>query len=64
MINIEHGIVSRREAVDPGIARRLPVGSQLRILPNHACATGTQFSEYDVVSGAGAAQQWRRFDGW
>ena len=62
--NQEHGIVSRRGAVDPDIARRLPVGTQLRILPNHACATGTQFPEYYVVSGAGAAQQWRRFDGW
>ncbi|MBX9840772.1 MAG: DSD1 family PLP-dependent enzyme [Xanthobacteraceae bacterium] len=62
--NQEHGIVSRRGTADPDIAQRLPVGTQLRILPNHACATGTQFSEYHAVSGARPAQQWRRFDGW
>jgi D-serine deaminase-like pyridoxal phosphate-dependent protein len=42
--NQEHGIVSRRDGrVDPDMMRRLPVGTRLRILPNHACATGAQF---------------------
>ena len=35
-----------------------------RILPNHACATGAQFSEYQAITAHGVAQQWRRFDGW
>jgi D-serine deaminase-like pyridoxal phosphate-dependent protein len=62
--NQEHGIVSRRGVADPDIAQRLPIGTQLRILPNHACATGTQFSEYHAVSGTRPVQLWRRFDGW
>jgi D-serine deaminase-like pyridoxal phosphate-dependent protein len=62
--NQEHGIVSRRGVADPDITKRLPIGTQLRILPNHACATGTQFPEYHAVSGTRPVQLWRRFDGW
>jgi threo-3-hydroxy-D-aspartate ammonia-lyase len=61
----EHGIVARRDGkVDPDIARRFPLGTQLRLLPNHACATGTQFSDYHAIAADGAVQRWRRFDGW
>ena len=61
----EHGIVSRMDGkVDPDMATRLPIGRRLRILPNHACATGAQFSEYQAITAHGVAQQWRRFDGW
>jgi len=63
--NQEHGIVSRRDgAPDPHIAERFPVGTRLRILPNHACATGAQFSEYHVVATDGDPPTWRRFNGW
>ena len=62
--NQEHGIVSHRSAPDTAIARHLPIGTQIRILPNHACATGTQFSEYHMLNARGVAQTWRRFDGW
>jgi threo-3-hydroxy-D-aspartate ammonia-lyase len=63
--NQEHGIVSRMDGkVDPDMAMRLPIGRRLRILPNHACATGAQFSEYQAITAHGVAQQWRRFDGW
>ena len=63
--NQEHGIVSRMDGkVDPDMARRLPIGRRLRILPNHACATGAQFAEYQAITAHGVAQQWRRFDGW
>jgi D-serine deaminase-like pyridoxal phosphate-dependent protein len=42
--NQEHGILSRTDAkADVDISKLFPVGSQLRILPNHACATGAQF---------------------
>ena len=64
-VNQEHGIVSRMDGkVDPDMATRLPIGTRLRILPNHACATGTQFSEYQAITVDGVVQQWRRFDGW
>ncbi|HKA74824.1 MAG TPA: DSD1 family PLP-dependent enzyme [Xanthobacteraceae bacterium] len=63
--NQEHGIVARRDGVaDPAIAGRFPIGTQLRILPNHACATATQFPEYRVIAQGGATPTWRRFDGW
>src|SRR5204863_8964810 len=36
--NQEHGIISRSDgSSDRDIARRFPIGSLLRILPNHAC---------------------------
>lgn len=64
--NQEHGILSRTGEVDEGIATCFPVGTLLRILPNHACATAAQFPEYVAVgddSEAGA-QSWARFYGW
>jgi D-serine deaminase-like pyridoxal phosphate-dependent protein len=37
---------------------------KLRILPNHACATGAQFPEYHAVAPDGHSVEWRRFHGW
>jgi D-serine deaminase-like pyridoxal phosphate-dependent protein len=61
--NQEHGIVSRQGTRDSDIAQRFPVGSRLRILPNHACATGAQFPQY-VACSEGSAELWTRFYGW
>ena len=63
--NQEHGIVSRagmRRTRD--IAQRFPVGTQLRILPNHACATGAQFPSTRPLAPAASLQHWPRFYGW
>ncbi|NTX21918.1 DSD1 family PLP-dependent enzyme [Burkholderia cepacia] len=62
--NQEHGIVSRAGAPDSGIAQRFPTGTRLRILPNHACATGAQHPEYQAIGDDGSAQAWPRFYGW
>lgn len=64
--NQEHGIVARRGgATCPDIVQRLPLGTQLRILPNHACATAAQFPAYTVLGGDGTVQgRWERFHGW
>ena len=62
--NQEHGILSRQGARDTDIATRFPVGTQLRILPNHACATGAQFPEYHAVSASGELETWERIYGW
>ena len=63
--NQEHGIVSNADgSAAAGIAERFPIGSQLRILPNHACATGAQFGAYHAIGAGGAAQTWERFGGW
>ena len=62
--NQEHGIVGRRGggALD---AAQYPVGTLLRVLPNHACATAAQHDRYHVVDGsAQIAAVWPRFSGW
>src|SRR5262249_52678027 len=49
--NQEHGILAQADgAIDPAIAERFPIGTRLRILPNHACATGAQFPCYHAVA--------------
>ncbi len=60
--NQEHGIVSHRDGVD---VSKYPIGTRLRILPNHACATGAQHAAYHVVRGGRAIEaKWERFGGW
>jgi D-serine deaminase-like pyridoxal phosphate-dependent protein len=37
----------------------------LRILPNHACATGAQHGRYQVLGKTGRVEAaWERFSGW
>ncbi|VWC12435.1 DSD1 family PLP-dependent enzyme [Burkholderia lata] len=62
--NQEHGIVSRVGSPDAGIAQRFPIGTRLRVLPNHACATGAQHPEYQAIAEDGGTQTWPRFYGW
>jgi D-serine deaminase-like pyridoxal phosphate-dependent protein len=64
--NQEHGILSSVQdgAHVDDIAQQFPIGMKLRILPNHACATGAQFPEYHAVAPDGNSVEWRRFHGW
>ena len=62
--NQEHGIVSRAGSPDADIVARFPVGTLLRILPNHACATGAQFPEYQALCENQEIAVWKRFYGW
>lgn len=68
--NQEHGILAPTALGQgnkhPGgnIADRFPIGTKLRILPNHACSTGAQFPEYHVLSSDGEIAVWERFHGW
>ncbi|MGN4151892.1 DSD1 family PLP-dependent enzyme [Burkholderia gladioli] len=62
--NQEHGILQRVGEPDREIATRLPIGTRLRILPNHACATGAQHPEYQAIAADGSVQTWPRFYGW
>ena len=63
--NQEHGIVGWRDGhVDATLAQRFPLGTRLRILPNHACATAAQFPHYEVIGRDGALTRWERFGGW
>jgi D-serine deaminase-like pyridoxal phosphate-dependent protein len=62
--NQEHGVVARRDGGSPEWGRH-PVGSLLRIVPNHACATAAQHSAYRVVAGSRRVlATWERFGGW
>ncbi|MEE9375020.1 MAG: DSD1 family PLP-dependent enzyme [Rhizobiaceae bacterium] len=63
--NQEHGTIACR----PGSDRKLPdfaVGTRLRILPNHACATAAQHNGYNVLSPNSEinGQFWPRISGW
>ncbi len=48
-VSQEHGIVSKR----------LPVGSKVRILPNHSCLTVAQFDEFHVVERDRVVDTWK-----
>jgi D-serine deaminase-like pyridoxal phosphate-dependent protein len=63
--NQEHGVIAMRDGAS-GISPDIPIGTRLRILPNHACATGAQHGRYHVVEGTGDAviATWPRFSGW
>ncbi|HEX8467896.1 MAG TPA: alanine racemase [Allosphingosinicella sp.] len=60
--NQEHGLVP---AGDEDF-RRLPIGSQIRIAPNHACMTAAAHERYHVVEGGWAeiVSVWERCNGW
>lgn len=61
--NQEHGIVSQRGG-GGDVVRRFPLGTRLRILPNHACATAAQFPQYTLLGRDGGQHIWERFSGW
>ncbi|MBL1084502.1 DSD1 family PLP-dependent enzyme [Streptomyces actinomycinicus] len=64
----EHGTLTAR---DGGALPDLPIGTRLRILPNHACATAAQHHGYHVVDGSrdtgtppAIEAFWPRVTGW
>ncbi|CCD85154.1 Conserved protein of unknown function; Putative amino acid aldolase or racemase [Bradyrhizobium sp. ORS 285] len=61
----EHGTLAIRSGSSEPLPD-LPVGSKVRILPNHACATASQHERYHVVAGQSAVieAQWPRIRGW
>ena len=63
--NQEHGILALRPGAGAALPD-LPIGTRLRILPNHACATGAQHDRYHVLhSGSRNIEAvWPRFGGW
>jgi D-serine deaminase-like pyridoxal phosphate-dependent protein len=63
--NQEHGVIALRQGANRPLPD-LPVGTRLRILPNHACSTGAQHDRYYVVSrdSLEIEAEWPRFSGW
>ena len=60
-VHQEHGTVN---VDDDGWFARLPVGSLVRILPNHACITCAGYEAFDVVRGSAAIGRFPRVNGW
>jgi D-serine deaminase-like pyridoxal phosphate-dependent protein len=63
--NQEHGVIALRKGSKAELPD-LPIGTRLRILPNHACSTGAQHNSYHVVrDGSDIIEaEWPRFTGW
>ena len=61
--NQEHGIITARSGeID---FDRFPVGSRVKILPNHACATAAAYDRYFVTDDSEAIEAvWERVNGW
>jgi D-serine deaminase-like pyridoxal phosphate-dependent protein len=61
--NQEHGLITSRSGeID---FDRFPVGSRVRILPNHACATAAAYDRYFVTDGSDRiVDAWERVNGW
>ncbi|HYZ21940.1 MAG TPA: alanine racemase [Rhodopila sp.] len=57
----EHGVVE----LDPAHPMELPIGTKLRIAPNHTCMTAAAHDRYYVVDGnEEVAAIWHRVNGW
>lgn len=58
IVHQEHGTV---KVSDPALYDALPIGSQVRILPGHACLTAAGgYGKYHLTDG----RVWQRIDGW
>jgi len=60
-VHQEHGTVP---VPDESWFGRLPVGSAVRILPNHACLTCAAYGFYDVLRDGAIVDRWTRTGGW
>ena len=57
----EHGVID----LDPGYPVDPPIGTKLRIAPNHTCMTAAAHDRYFVVDGGQeVAAIWHRVNGW
>ena len=58
----EHGLVVSDHPLAPDA---FPVGTRLRVLPNHVCPTAAAHASYQVVDGSRAVvANWPRVNGW
>jgi D-serine deaminase-like pyridoxal phosphate-dependent protein len=61
VVHQEHGTVS---VDDDAWFERLPVGSLVRVLPNHACITCAGYEAFDAVRGTTVVGRFPRVNGW
>lgn len=61
-VSQEHGKID--VAADADWFDRLPVGAQVRVLPNHACFTAAAYPGYRLLEDGALAGTWSRVNGW
>ena len=57
----EHGKI---QGLSPTDVEPFPVGSKLRVLPNHSCLSAALFDRYHVARGHEVIEEWRPIRGW
>jgi D-serine deaminase-like pyridoxal phosphate-dependent protein len=61
-VHQEHGEIRSNSRLP---FERLPIGSKVRILPNHVCMTAAMYEHYLVVDGSDTVEDiWERTNGW
>jgi D-serine deaminase-like pyridoxal phosphate-dependent protein len=67
-VHQEHGIVGHAkglDAISPLPFERFPIGSRVRVLPNHSCMTAAMYDRYHVTDGGSEiVGEWDRINGW
>lgn len=61
-VHQEHGLIAAGSGEPPYDA--FPIGSRLRILPNHACITAAAYTHYEVLRDNEVVARWQRINGW
>jgi D-serine deaminase-like pyridoxal phosphate-dependent protein len=64
-VHQEHGLIASRQP-NQVLATRYPVGTRIRILPNHACLTAAPYDRYWLVRGqdTNVLGEWSKVTGW
>ena len=60
-VHQEHGEIRSDE---PLPFERLPIGTKVRVLPNHVCMTAAAYDRCLLVEGAEVSAIWQRVNGW
>lgn len=60
-VHQEHGIIESNGPID---FDAWPIGSQMRILPNHVCMTSAAYDRYHVIEDGELTTEWPRVNGW
>lgn len=57
----EHGIIRSKEPIH---FEKFPIGSLLKIIPNHSCLTAALFPDYYIIENDRIVDQWQPVRGW
>ncbi|MEX1136531.1 MAG: alanine racemase [Balneolales bacterium] len=57
----EHGVAEQKSPIDYS---RYPIGSLLKVIPNHSCLTAALFPEYQIEENGKIVDVWKPVRGW